>query len=200
MTRVTALRAPRPDRVAVELDGRHWRTLPLEPVVRAGLRVGEELDRPRLRLLRRELRRHETIAAAVRALRHRDRSGHELDERLARGGATAAERADALAALERAGLVDDGRFAASRARSLAERGWGDAGIRAELERHEVAPESVEQALAALPPERERALQLVRRRGGGPATARYLLARGFDGDAVEAALERFVADDPGAALR
>ena len=65
MPGVTALRAPRPGAVDVELDGARWRTLPLEVVVRTGLQVGEELDRPRLRLLRRELRRHEAITAAT---------------------------------------------------------------------------------------------------------------------------------------
>ena len=98
-----------------------------------------------------------------------------------------------------AGLVDDGRFAANRAWALAERGWGDAAIRVELERHELAAEPVDQALAGLQPERQRVLELVRRRGPGPATVRYLSARGFDADAVEAAVERLVADDPGTAL-
>ncbi len=200
MPRVTALRAPGPGRVAVELDDAYWRTLPLEVVVRARLRVDEDLDRPRLRLLRRELRRHEALDAAERALRHRDRSEHELDQRLARRGVTAGERADALAALGRAGLVDDVRFAANRARALAERGWGDTAIRVELERHRVKAEAAEAALAELEPERERAARLLLRRGGGTTTARYLTARGFDEEAVEAALAALVADDPGAALR
>src|SRR5438045_155835 len=86
VAQVTALRAPRPGRVVVELDGVAWRTLPLDVVVRSGLRVGEELDRPRLRLLRRELRRHEALEAAARALRHRDHSVRALDEKLERRG------------------------------------------------------------------------------------------------------------------
>jgi hypothetical protein len=61
---VTALRERR-GHVAVELDGQAWRTVPLEVVVRAGLAVELELDRPRLRLLRRELRRAEALAAAL---------------------------------------------------------------------------------------------------------------------------------------
>jgi SOS response regulatory protein OraA/RecX len=181
---VTALRAPRPGRVAVELDGARWRTLPLEVVVRAGLRVGEELDRPRLRLLRRELRRHEALAAATGALRHRDHSMRSLEQRLERRGVAPAERDAALDTLERAGLVDDGRFAASRARGLAERGWGDTAIRAELERHRVAGEAVADALAALEPERDRAREHAARRGGGLRAARWLASRGFDADALD----------------
>src|SRR5438874_4992727 len=123
MAQITALRAPKPGRVAVELDGARWRTLPLEVVVRAGLRTGEELDRPRLRLLRRELRRHEAIAAATAALRHRDHSARSLEQKLERRGIAPAERKTALDTLGRAGLVDDACFASARARTLAGRGW-----------------------------------------------------------------------------
>jgi hypothetical protein len=100
---VTALREDRRGRVAVELDGRPWRVLPAGVVVRAGVVEGRALDRPALRLLRRELRRDEAL------------------------------------------------------------------------------------LAGLEPEPERATRLIERRGAGPRTARYLAARGFGEEAVEAAL-------------
>jgi SOS response regulatory protein OraA/RecX len=181
---VTALRALRPDRVAVELDGARWRVLPLEVVVRAGLRVGEELDRPRLRLLRRELRRHEAITAAAGALRHRDHSARSLDQKLERRGVAPVEREAALETLARAGLVDDARFAVNRARTLAARGWGDAAIRADLERHGLDGPPVAEAIAALEPESERAREHAAKRGGGVRAARWLASRGFDADALE----------------
>jgi SOS response regulatory protein OraA/RecX len=195
MTRITALRAPRPGRVTVELDGARWRTLPLEVVVRAGLTLGEELDRPRLRLLRRELRRHEAITAATGALRHRDHSAEELDRKLERRGVAPAERDAARVTLERAGLVDDSRFALGRAQTLAARGWGNAAIRVELERQGLDGENVNVALGRLEPERERARSHVARRGGGARTVRWLASRGFDLDA----LEGLIAEDGGAAL-
>jgi SOS response regulatory protein OraA/RecX len=83
--------------------------------------------------------------------------------------------------------VNDGRFALSRAQSLAERGKGDAAIRHDLERQGLAADEIEPALASLEPERERAERVVERRGGGPATARLLAGRGFAEDAVEAAV-------------
>src|SRR6266511_748438 len=67
MAVVTALRAAGRGRVRVELDGQAWRVLPLEPVVRAGLAEGVELDRARLRTLARELRR--ACARPARPLR-----------------------------------------------------------------------------------------------------------------------------------
>jgi regulatory protein len=126
------------------------------------------------------------IEIAARALRHRDRSRQQLDERLARAGVDEAGRAEALETLERVGYVDDGRYARARAASLAERGFGDEGIRHVLEQEGIDPDEVVDALAALPPERERAAKLVARLGPGSKTAAHLGRKGFGEDAVEAA--------------
>ena len=69
------------------------------------------------------------VDLAAAALRHRDRSRLQVDERLARAGVEDDRRADALDALERIGYVDDARFADQRAASLADRGYGDEAIR-----------------------------------------------------------------------
>lgn len=128
------------------------------------------------------------IEIAARALRHRDRSRRQLDERLARAGVDEAGRAEALETLERVGYVDDGRYARARAASLAERGYGDQGIRHLLEQDGVEPDEAADALAALAPERERAAALVARLGPGPKTAAHLGRKGFGDDAVEAAAD------------
>ena len=184
---VTALRADRPGRVAVELDGARWRTLPLEAVVKAGLASGSSLDRPRARTLARELRRLRALEIAARALRSRDRSALELESRLEVRGITRAERERTLQTLSSAGLVDDARFAIARARALAERGSGDALIRDDLEQRGVAPDAIAAAVNALRPEAERAAAIVARRGASPGTVRFLAARGFEEDAVEGAV-------------
>jgi len=157
--------------------------LPADAVIRTGLVAGRTLDRETARALARDLRRSNALTDAVRALRHRDVSRRRLDERLARRGARPEARADALATLEQAGLVDDARVAASRARALAERGYGDAAIRFALEGEQLAPELVEEALAGLEPERERVKTLLR----DPAdvkTLRRLAARGFAAETLE----------------
>jgi SOS response regulatory protein OraA/RecX len=186
VARVTALRE-RGARVEIELDGAAWRTVPLDAAARAGLRVGLELDRERLRELRHVLRRTQAGTRALRALRSRDLAAAELEARLERSGFTAAERTETVERLERTGLVDDARLAYGRAAVLAERGHGDASIRWDLERRGVDAAHVEAALAALAPEHERAAGIVAERGSGPATARLLARRGFDEDAVAAAL-------------
>jgi SOS response regulatory protein OraA/RecX len=180
---VTALRERPRERVEVQLDGAPWRVVPADAIVRAGLVVGRTLDRETARALARELRRSRALTDAVRALRHRDLSRRRLDERLARRGAGADARADALATLERSGLVDDARVAASRARTLAERGYGDAAIRFALEGEQLAPELVEQALAALEPERERVKTLLADSSDRKALRR-LAARGFAAETLE----------------
>ena len=93
------------------------------------------------------------------------------------------DRADVLDRLDRAGYLDDRRFAERRASALAERGAGDALIRDDLERRGVAEELVGEALAGLEPEPERAARIVARRGHSPKTVRYLAARGFGEDAL-----------------
>lgn len=181
---ITGLRERPRGRVEVELDGVPWRLVPAEAVVRSGLSVGRALDREAARTLGRELRRAEALGIALRALRHRDLSRSRLEERLSRRGARAEAKTDALEALERAGLVDDGRVASSRAEALAARGYGDAAIRFRLEGEGLAAELVAEALAGLEPEAVRAGKLLDRRGRGPASVRWLASRGFDAGTLE----------------
>lgn len=195
MPTITALREVRRGRVAVELDGAPWRELPVAVVVGAELREGLMLDRPTLRLLRRELRRHDAIAVATRALRVRDLPARRVAERLERAAVAPAAVDESLAVLEKAGLVDDDRFAANRALSLAERGYGDAAIRHDLERQGVAADLADAAIAGLEPERVRARRLVATRGPGVKTGRYLASKGFADHTVEAALGADFANDP-----
>src|SRR4051794_31813061 len=125
MATVTALHPERRDRVRVELDGTAWRTLPAAAVVAAGLAVGMALDRPRARELRRALKRSAALETAARALARRDRSRAGLEAVLEQRGIAAGQREAAVETLERLGYVDEERFAASRAGSLAARGYGD---------------------------------------------------------------------------
>jgi regulatory protein len=192
--RVTALRPEQRGRIAVELDGVRWRTVPADVAAAAGLIVGRELDRPALRELRRALRRFEALESATKTLRYRDASAQRLAQRLEAASVAPAARMEALDVLERAGLVDDARFAERRADALAERGFGDEAIRHDLEQQGVPAELRERAVAALPAETGRALAIVARRGPGSKTARYLAAKGFGEDAVEAALAGSVAAD------
>ena len=194
MATVTALRELPRGRVAVELDGAPWRVLPALAVVRAGLAVGRALDRPGARALRRELRRFDAQEIAVRALRARDRSSAAVGRRLARASVAPDVRAETLELLARNGLVDDARFAVRRAEALAERGYGDIAIEADLEREQISAEERADALAALRPELERAEAVIARRGEGPRTARFLAGKGFGEDAVAAALGRDFASD------
>ena len=133
--------------------------------------------------------RDQALAVATRALARREHSRRSLAERLQRAGRGKSEAEEVLAELERLGLLDDTRFALERAWVLSERGKGDAAIRFDLERSGVSASGVEEALARLEPERERAERLVGRRGATPATARLLAGRGFDEDVVAAVVAR-----------
>lgn len=121
---------------------------------------------------------------ALRALQHRDRSRRDLDERLERAGIPADERSEALDRLASTGLLSDDRFAEGRARALAARSGSDESIRRDLSRHGIAEEVVDDVLAQLPPEVERARDAFVRRGGGTKALRYLAGKGFSTESLE----------------
>jgi SOS response regulatory protein OraA/RecX len=182
--------------VLVELDGARRRTVPLEVAARVGLSVGLELDRERLRALRRELRRARALEAATRTLARRDRSETEVRQALERKGVAAGEREQVVASLRGVGVLDDERFALGRAEALAERGLGDSAIVFELERAGIEPDLVAEALSRLDPERDRAARAAGRRGSSPRTARWLAARGFAPESVEHAVPSVAAEGTG----
>ncbi len=194
MARVTALHPELRDRVRVDLDGAPWRTLPVAAVVSARLTVGAELDRARARELAQAIRRAEALAAATSALTRRDRSVVALAEYLAGRGVGRKERAEVVERLSDIGYLDDARFALGRAQSLADRGYGDDAVRFELDREGVAADEVEAALAALPPERERALAVLRQSRTPLTGLRRLAAKGFSADAIEFAVAAARLDD------
>ncbi|MGH3137838.1 MAG: regulatory protein RecX [Gaiellaceae bacterium] len=124
---------------------------------------------------------------ALRALHHRDRTEHEIEQHLRDRGFSEADRARTLGALRRTGLVDDERFAHARAASLAERGAGNALIRARLADAGVPDEVVAAALDTVGDETTRARHIVERRGGSPKTVRYLYGKGFSDDVIRAVI-------------
>jgi regulatory protein len=129
------------------------------------------------------------LEVAVRALRHRDRSRHEVDQRLAGAGVDDAARAETLDALERIGYLDDARVAHARAEALAARGYGDEWIRHDLGGRGIAADAAADAVAALTPEPERALALVANGNVSPKTAARLARKGFTAETIERLLER-----------
>lgn len=181
---VTALREQSRGRVAVELDARPWRALPADAVVRAGLAVGRPLDRQTARQLAREVRRARALARATRTLATSGRSRGELEQRLARAGHDRGAREEALATLDRAGLVDDARLAQSRAEAMARRGYGDAAIRADLRKRLIPPDAAAEAVASLGPEPDRARRVVGPGAPDAKALRRLAGRGFSRETLE----------------
>ncbi len=127
------------------------------------------------------------IDVAARALRHRDRSRAQVSERLARAGVGDEQRENALDTLARVGYVDDARFAANRAATLAARGLGDEAIRHDLDGSGVPAEAADAALAGLEPEAARARAIAERTGRTAKTAAQLARKGFSEESIEAAV-------------
>ena len=123
------------------------------------------------------------LEQAAAALARRDRSSAALTAYLVERGVDEAEAATAVERLRLAGYVDDARLAAIRAETLAARGHGDDAIRVDLGRGGVESELINDALAGLAPEAQRADALADRDGRTPKTARRLLAKGFAPETV-----------------
>ena len=187
---VTGLHERKRSQVEVELDGRPWRVLPMDAVVRAGLAVGRTLDRSTARELAREVRRAKALAAATRSLAASDRSRRALERRLEQAGHSIAARENAIASLARTGALDDARLAESRAELLARRGYGDAAIRADLRRRQIEEETAASAVAALEPESERLRRVFENQPLTPALLRRLAGRGFARDSLDEVASSF----------
>ena len=138
--------------------------------------------------------RPNALETAAKALAHRDRSAANLTAYLERHGTAPEEASRAVERLQEAGYVDDARYARSRAQVLAGRGYGDQGVRFELERDGVRPDEIDAALTSLPPEGERALRLVRAAKAPTAAIRRLAAKGFSRDSIEAAVAAMPDDE------
>ena len=135
------------------------------------------------------------IDRAVQALARRDHSAASLRAKLDRAGLSESAQAAALDALERAGYLDDVRYAGERAALLADRGYGDVWIHADLERQGVERETADSAVGALEPEYARAMREAATAGSGLRAIRSLGRRGFSEDALEAVAAALVADEP-----
>jgi regulatory protein len=128
------------------------------------------------------------VDAAARALVRRDRSEADVRRILAGKGVSESEAEVAVERLRELGALDDERFAVNRAAALAERGYGDAAIAAQLGRDGIPREVAAAAIDGLAPEGERAVGLAARRGDAVRTARWLAGRGFSADSIESALQ------------
>ena len=143
---------------------------------------------------------------ALRLLGVRSRSREELRRRLTQAGYGPEEIAPALEDLERAGLIDDERFARELASyEMARKGVGRRAALASLRSKGVPPELAERVVEELaPPDEEaRAADLARRRlermNGLPDEAAYrrlvgfLQRRGYDARTAHAACKRALAE-------
>lgn len=123
----------RRDRVNLYVDGEFAAGISKETLLRAALRVGDELTPDRLSTLQSDESLYQTRAAAMRLLSRRPRSERELRDRLREKEFADADIARVLSDLRAAGLVNDAEFARTFIRnSLALRPLGEIQIRQKL--------------------------------------------------------------------
>ncbi len=141
--------------------------------------------------------------SALVLLTRREHSQRELSRKLQARGIEADDARAAIETLSEQGWQSDGRFAESLARSRASTGYGPLRIRAELAQHGLPSELVETAIAACETDwSARAAELLARRFGRTPIkdrnqqarqGRFLQQRGFDLEAIRAALRSLPED-------
>ncbi|UCH78143.1 MAG: RecX family transcriptional regulator [Candidatus Coatesbacteria bacterium] len=193
MPTITAL-APqkrRPDRISVFVDGEFVLGLSARTARALDLYVGRELDAAEIESWGVAAEGDRAYDRALRYLRPRLRSRHEIEQRLRRYGYGRDVEQAVISRLAEAGYVDDRAFAEAWIRDrLRLRPKGRRALRAELAKKGVVSEDVAAALAEADEEAEeevarRALaprrELYRGRGEGPgrrAATAFLARRGF----------------------
>jgi regulatory protein len=202
--RVTAIRRRRAGDPAVDvvLDSGESMRVHDRRVGEHRLSVGAELAGPGLDALRRAAAFDAAERRALRLIGRRPRSTAELRSRMETWGVDEVTAAGVVERLGELGQIDDHRLAAAVAESRRSNGYGRLRTADDLARLAVDDAAAETALSELPDdERGDAERALRRRFGPPPyddrTARratgFLARRGFDLDAVAAAIGRPLMD-------
>lgn len=136
------------------------------------------------------------MRAALRLLRQRDRTAHEMREKLAQKGFGEAETNLALVTLQSAGYVDDSRVADRAAEiALTLRPAGRLKLEHELRARGASEDDIERVLAEFdgPSETERAEKLLKQRkkpdDSAEKSASFLTRKGFEEEVVRTVIER-----------
>lgn len=146
-----------------------------------------------------------TLQRALKILSPRDHSISELRRKLLDAGEPTDEVEAALESLQRHGLLDDAKYSRLVADEASHGGRGADWVKGRLEKAEIADHIIEEIVAGLPSEWDRALEAAQKRAKAlgslePAVALrrlvgWLQRRGFPTDmALEAAREALGASD------
>lgn len=184
---------PRGNQSLVHLDDERWTAMPRRWAARRGIEPGRVVPVDERDAIEAELADRVGRFLCQASLGRGARSRAELEQRLVRYGLAPCVIERTIASIEAAGLTDDDELAASVARSLRRRGYGESRIRQTLRRrglgdagHEPEPESRDEAVARA------VAALGRRHPDAPARAiGFLARRGFPADVCR----RAVADRP-----
>ena len=145
---VTALKVQKrnPQRVNVYLDGEF--AFGLARITAAWLHIGQELSAEKIAQMQAEDAREVGYQQALRLLSYRPRASAEVRRNLEKHAMPAEVIEDVLARLQRAGLLDDSRFAQAWVENRSEfRPRGRRALAVEMRQRGLDDESIQQALA-----------------------------------------------------
>jgi regulatory protein len=192
------------NRVSIYIDGKYAFSLDCDTLARAGLHVGDEVTDE----LKAELVEKDGFARArdyaYSLLSYRERTAHEIRERLGEKGFDRALVGRVIAQLRQRGFVDDRAFALKWVDDVrASRPMGRLRIEHELRRRRVSGRIIEEVCdQRIPPEAERELaesaaeKRMRVLAGHPREEAmrkleaHLRGRGFDFDIIRELVKRY----------
>jgi regulatory protein len=138
------------DRYYIELDNGETLRADTALIADFALYRGRELTDEELERLRGECETHSARARALRILGSRSMSRAEMARRLVEKGESELAAEDAVAWLERVGMINDAEYARALARHYSSRGYGARRIRDELYKRRIPRGLWDDALGALP--------------------------------------------------
>ena len=197
---IAALRQTAPEKVTVVLEGGEELKTTLNVVTDLRLYAGRELDSEELSALRAAASRARTRARALELLSRRAMSEKELCDKLVQKGEDEHAAAETVAWLVQNRLLDDESYAAAVARHYAERGYGAARIRQELQRRGLDRALWDAAMGQAQTGHDKLDRLIAARLKDPEdrdqvrkVTAALYRRGFGWDEIREALARFRAE-------
>jgi regulatory protein len=202
MPHITALRvaSSRKQTVEIELDGKAWRIVDAEVVVRFALKAGDALEKDDLKRIEREDAYVTARRRAVNFCVTRPRTEREATRRLEEGRLESEIVQRVLADLREQGLLQDAEAAQLAARKGRRAGIGPRRVEADLRARGIAGETLDEAVESLRDpdwQRSEAAAIAAKRrsrlSGRPLPEQrrkigdYLLRRGFDREIVSEVL-------------
>lgn len=202
MAKITSIEPQVKDktRCSVFVDGRFYCGIKLEVAVKHRLKAGTEIDKAELDKIQLETEKAQAVDKALTHISVSPKTEKQMRDFLTKKGYVGAVVEYVMDRLHYYGYVDDGEYCRAYVNSVSNK--SKRAIEAELIKRGADKGAVEEALSDYEDDEDKILILLKKylRGKEPTKenvykgCRYLIAKGYDYDAVKSASERIDEED------